>query len=263
MTRKHLTPTRLGAVLAVVAGVLLGAVFGQPSSGRAATEAVPKNKTLPTITGTAEVGQTLKATRGTWANSPTSFSFNWSRCDTGGNGCAGIAGATARIYTVIGTDLGHTLRVTVTAKNSSGSARATSAPTAIVAPSGCPPGTGTLQIAQVAPPARLTIASDSVSPALTRKTQTINIHVLITACGGRPVQGAVVFATPIPFNQFKAAAVTSGADGTVTITEPRQRGFPAARHQHLLAVFVRASKPGEPATAGISTTKLVSFHISH
>jgi hypothetical protein len=28
-------------------------------------------------------------------------------------------------------------------------------------------------------------------------------------------------------------------------------------------VFIRASKPGEPATAGVSTSRIVSFHISH
>jgi hypothetical protein len=263
MLRSHLTRTRLGLVLAVAAGVVLGAVFGQPGSGRAATAVVPKNKTLPTIGGTAESGQTLTATRGTWANSPTSFSFAWSRCDTSGNGCAGIAGATAKIYTVTDADVGHTLRVSVTARNASGAGHATSAPTGIVSSSGCPPGTGTLQIAQLAPPARLAITSASVSPAVTRSTRTIHLHFAVTACSGRPVQGATVYATPIPYNQFGGAAVTTGANGTVTITEKRQGGFPAARRQRLLAVLARASKPGEPLTAGVSTTRVVAFHVSH
>jgi hypothetical protein len=142
MLGSHVTRTRLGIVLAVLAGVALGAVFGQPGSGSAAVAAVPKNKTLPTISGTAEAGQTLTASHGTWANSPTSFSYSWTRCDTSGNGCATIAGATAKIYTATSTDVGHTLRVAVAAHNSSGTGRATSAPTSIVSPSGCPPGTG-------------------------------------------------------------------------------------------------------------------------
>jgi hypothetical protein len=257
----HMTPTRLGVVLAVAAGVLLGAVFGQPGSGRAASEVVPKNKTLPTISGTAEAGQTLTATRGTWSGNPTSFRFSWGRCDTGGNACGVIGGATAKIYTVTDPDVGHTLRVTVTARNASGTAQAMSAPTGIVSPGGCPPGTGTLQIAQLTPPGRLLIGSPSVSPGLTSAAQTIRVHVLISACG-RPVQGATVFATPIPYNQFKAASATTGQDGTVTIIETRERGFPAARHQRLLAVFVRASKPGESAVAGVSTSRVVSFRIS-
>jgi hypothetical protein len=263
MLRRHLTRTRLGIVLAVAAGVVLGAVFGQPGNGRAAVAAVPKNKTLPTITGVAEAGQTLTATHGTWDNSPTSFSYSWTRCDSAGNGCATIAGATAKIYTATATDVGHTLRVAVTAHNASGAGHATSAPTSLVSASGCPPGTGAISVTQLSAPARLAVSQWSVSPSVTRRAHTLNLHFQITACSGRPVQGATVFATAIPFNQFSAAAVTTDANGAVTMVEKRQSGFPASRHQRLLAVFARASKPGEPATAGVSTGRVVSFHISH
>jgi hypothetical protein len=263
MLGSHVTRTRLGIVLAVLAGVALGAVFGQPGSGSAAVAAVPKNKTLPTISGTAEAGQTLTASHGTWANSPTSFSYSWTRCDTSGNGCATIAGATAKIYTATSTDVGHTLRVAVAAHNSSGTGRATSAPTSIVSPSGCPPGTGTIQIAQLAPPARLAVTSAAVLRPVTRATHTIQFNLQITACSGRPVQGANVYATPIPYNQFSGAAVHTDANGKVTIRETRQSGFPASRHQRLLAVFVRAWNESEPVTAGVSTSRVVAFHISH
>lgn len=263
MLGSHSMRTRLGLGLAVIAGAVLGAVFGQPGSSPAATTAAPTNKTLPTISGVAEGGQTLKAARGTWTGSPTSFSFAWSRCDANGGACAGIAGATAKIYTATDTDVGHTLRVTVTARNATGAGHATSAPTAIVSPSGCPPGTGTIPITSLGPPARLEISSASVSPALTRATRTIHLRVQVTACGGRPVQGAIVFAVAVPYNQFSAASVTSGADGSVTITEARKSGFPASRHQRLLAVFVRASKSGEPVLAGVSTRRVVAFHVSH
>jgi hypothetical protein len=155
------------------------------------------------------------------------------------------------------------MRVTVTARNADGATRATSAPTAVVSPSGCPPGTGLIPIAALAPPARLEISSASVSRPITRSTHTILLHIRITACGGRPVQGAIVSAIPIPYNQFKGTSVTSGADGTVTITETRQSGFPAARHQRLLAVFVRATKTGEPLLGGVSSRRVVAFHISH
>ena len=83
------------------------------------------------------------------------------------------------------------------------------------------------------------------------------------ACGGRAVQGATVFAVAIPYNQFAPAQGTTAADGTVSLTETRQSGFPVSRHQHLLAVFVRASKQGEPTTAGISTSRVAAFHIAH
>jgi len=262
MLRRHLTRTRLGALLAVAAGALLGAVFGVPSAGRAASSAVPTNKTLPTISGTSESGQTLTAQHGTWTGSPTSFSLSWSRCDTSGNNCVAIAGATAKIYTLTDTDVGHTLRVEATARNASGPGHATSAPTGVVSPSGCPPGTGAIQIADLQPPARLVVGSESVSPPLTHTTQTVGFHFQITACGGRPVQGAVVAAIPIPYNQFGGAAVTTGADGSVTVTESRRRGFPASRHQRLLAVLVRATKPGEPELDGVSTLRVVAFRLA-
>jgi hypothetical protein len=258
----HLTRTRLAIVLAVVAGALLGAIFGQPGTGRAASAAAPKNTGLPTISGTSEAGQTLTAIHGTWSGKPTSFSYAWSRCDSTGNTCAAIAGATARIYTVTADDVGHTLRVTVTARNASGSAQAASAPTGVVSPSGCPPGTGTLQIAQLLPPARLMIGNESISPSVTRSTHIIRIRLQVTACNGRPVQGATVFATPIPYNQFKGVSGATAADGTTTLSETRQGGFPASRHQELLAVLVRASKPGESPLDGVSTLRLVSFRVS-
>ncbi len=140
MLRAHLTRTRLGILLAVATGVLLGAVIGQPGSGGQRPPTKPTPKTPPTISGPAEVGLTLNATRGTWTGNPTSFHFQWLRCDTTGAACAAIPGATGKIYTPTTTDIGHTLRVRVTARNSSGSATATSTATGVVPPSGCPEG---------------------------------------------------------------------------------------------------------------------------
>ena len=155
MLRAHLTRTRLGFLLAVVTGVLLGAVVGQPGSGRAAATTKPTLKTPPTIPGPAEVGLTLKATRGTWTGNPTSYHFQWLRCDTTGAACAAIPGATGRSYTPTTTDIGRTLRVRVTARNSSGSTTATSAATGVVPASGCPEGSGAIPISRLTPPARL------------------------------------------------------------------------------------------------------------
>src|SRR5262249_37956768 len=193
---------------------------------------------------------------------PTSFHYRWSRCDTAGAACLAISGATGKIYTVSASDVGHTLRVTVTARNASGATPATSTATAIVPTSGCPSATGPIPVASLVPPERLQIARASLAPSLTRSTNTIRIHLSIQACDTRPVQGATVFATPIPYNQFAVAQGTSGADGTVTLTMARRSGFPAARHQRLLAVFVRASKPGDPALGGVSTRRVFAFHFS-
>jgi hypothetical protein len=77
------------------------------------------------------------------------------------------------------------------------------------------------------------------------------------------VQGATVFATAIPYNQFAVGQGTTAANGTVTLTEQRRSGFPASPHQRLLAVFVRASKPGDPPLAGVSSRRVFAFHFAH
>jgi hypothetical protein len=112
------------------------------------------------------------------------------------------------------------------------------------------------------PPARLSVDSATVSPLVRRSSNSIHLHVKITACGGRPVQGASVFATAVPYNQFGAIQAPTVTDGTVALTESRRAGFPASPHQRLLAVFVRASKPGEPATGGVSSSRVFAFRFA-
>jgi hypothetical protein len=89
----------------------------------------PSNTTAPKISGTAEAGQTLSATAGSWAGStPISYSYQWQQ-----DGATNIAGATSSSYEPAASDVGHTLDVVVTASNSVGKASATSAQTAAVA----------------------------------------------------------------------------------------------------------------------------------
>jgi hypothetical protein len=209
---------------------------------------------------------TLTASHGTWTGNPTAYAFAWSRCDANGNSCATIDGATSDTYRVSDAAAGGTLRLSVSATDAAGDSTTwVSAPTSAVPPvNGCPAGSGTIQVSDVQLPARLRIDSASITPKLvTLGTHTIQLHVRVTACNGRPVQGATVFATPIPYNQFAGPGRTTDADGTVTLTEKRQRGFPArSRSQHLLAVFVRATRPGDPVLGGVSTRRTVAFRVT-
>ena len=100
-----------------------------------ASNAAPLNNTArPTITGTARVGDELTATEGTWTGNPTSFSFQWQRCNIDAVTCLDTTGATGRTYGVRLADLGFRLRVQVTARKDGRSGVATSAPTAVVQP---------------------------------------------------------------------------------------------------------------------------------
>lgn len=86
----------------------------------------------PQITGTPAVGQTLTGSQGTWSNSPTSYASSWQRCDTAGQNCGAVSGATGSTYAVTTADVGSTLRVSVAASNDGGSTVATSAATSVV-----------------------------------------------------------------------------------------------------------------------------------
>jgi hypothetical protein len=257
-------------LLLAVAAIATGAVLGAARTGDAAIAVVPTNTVPPVISGTPKVGETLTATNGTWTGTaPITFAHQWSRCDENGGSCAAISGATANTYVLKQVDSGNTLRDTVTATNADGFRDETSVPTAVInqpaapAATGCPTGTGAVDVKDVSSPARLAIDQQIVSPSLiTGSTTQMVAHFRITACNGRPVQNALVLAQVTPFDQFSGPEGTTAGDGTVNITLNRQKGFPASRKQQLLVMFVRARKAGEDALAGISTRRLVSLHVN-
>src|SRR5258708_39334864 len=72
-----------GRAITASAGVLaLAAIAATGVFARSA--AAPQNTAAPTISGTAREGNTLTANDGTWSNTPTAFTYQWQRCDTGG-----------------------------------------------------------------------------------------------------------------------------------------------------------------------------------
>jgi hypothetical protein len=100
----------------------------------------PAATSWPAISGTTVVGQTLSASTGSWSGSPSSYTYQWRRCDATGQGCVDVTGATAASYLLASDDVGFTMTVAVTAANSSGSATAVSSQTLVVvaAPSANP-----------------------------------------------------------------------------------------------------------------------------
>lgn len=56
------------------------------------------------INGTTTQGQTLSTSNGTRSGSPTGYSYQWKDCDSSGNNCINISGATSRSYTLASGD---------------------------------------------------------------------------------------------------------------------------------------------------------------
>ena len=243
------------------------------AAGVAATNRVsvaPANTQPPVVSGTPEVGKGLTTTNGTWSGTtPLSFSYQWRRCDRNGGSCADISGANDNTYTVQNADGGNSLRVVVTAKNGDGTDNATSVPTAVVsgapATNGCPvTKSTTAPIADLSPPARLQInAFDVTTGAINKQTQSFSLQVRIGSTCGVNIQGASVYVTAVPYNQFDIPAEKlTGSDGTVTLSFSRLSGFPASSKQQQLTLFIRATKPGEDILAGVSTRRLVALNFS-
>jgi len=259
-------------VLAVAAG-LVGVVLGGTGTGTAATTAKPTNTRPPTISGKAQVGQTLTASEGQWTGAPTDFRYLWRRCDADGGSCSSISGAIQKTYVLKDVDKGNTLRVRVTAQNADGGTTMTSVPTAVVAEAATTPppasncdkaGGGTVAIGDVKAPNRLLVDRQSLDPSVVGgSTQQLVARFHVTACGGKSVQGALVYVTAVPYNQFSVPAETpSGADGWAELHMNRLRGYPAAKRQQLLVMFVRAREPGGNLLGGVSTRRLVSFPVN-
>ena len=230
-------------------------------------QAGPPNTAPPTIVGSAVVGQTLTANPGTWTGTGITFAYAWQRCDANGGACTPIATATQSTYTLVAADSGRTIRVNVTATNTTGSNTVQSAQTAVVTAAtgttGCPPGTGVIDVDRLAPPIRLQFGRQQITPnPVRRDTRTIRVSFQVVACNGRPVEGALVYATPTPYQQFSATEQPTGSDGAAILTMSRLRFFPASNQQQLLVVFVRARKAGEDLLGGISTRRLVSFRVN-
>jgi uncharacterized repeat protein (TIGR01451 family) len=90
----------------------------------------PANLTLPVISGSAQDGQTLATSNGTWTSSSApAYTYRWRNCTTS---CVFIAGATLSSYTLTPAEVGATVDVVVSATNTGGGTDANAGPTGTV-----------------------------------------------------------------------------------------------------------------------------------
>ncbi len=153
----------------------------------------PANTTLPVVSGTPAVGQTLSCSTGSWSGTPApTFAYQWLI------GGTPIPGATAGTYQVQSADEGHSLACEVTAKNvvKSVSALSVAVAVAVTPPQSLPP------------PPRLqpviTIVSSSV--VLSGRSKSLRVKL---RCGVATCKGSV---------ELTAKVLTKRRKGKKTIT---------------------------------------------
>ena len=147
-----------------IGGTLRAAVSGTNTAGTSTAltsptpvvvaASAPVNTAAPTISGSAQAGQILSTSDGSWSGSPPpTFAYEWQRCNGSGSACAAVSGQHSSTYAVASADIGSTIRTVVTATNTAGTATAQSLQTAVVGASGSAPQpsgqgniSGTLQV---------------------------------------------------------------------------------------------------------------------
>ena len=227
----------------------------------AAAGAAPANTAVPTISGTTQSGQTLTASNGTWSNSPTSYAYQWQRCNASGGSCTNIAGETGQTRVVADDDVGSRRRVLVTATNAFGSAQATSAPTDVIA-TGLPAGAIRLSsgkisvpVTSVSLPERLIVDGVRFTPTVVRSRAPITVSFHVSDTRGYVVRDALVFVRSTPLVTTTPPETPTRQDGWVTLQLTPKKTFPL--NGKAVQFFVRARKQGDNRLAGVSTRRLV------
>ena len=126
----------LGALIRVT--VTASNVFGSATATSAGVGLVvadpPLNTVAPTVGGTTQRTYVLTASRGTWAGTGNTYSYQWQRSEDGTT-FTNISGATNATYTLGVADEGDWVRALVSAGNADGaSAQATAATADFIAP---------------------------------------------------------------------------------------------------------------------------------
>ena len=240
-------------------------------SAEASTETIgprgtpPRNTALPGISGTPMSGQTLSSSRGSWTGTSVSFAYQWLRCDTQGNGCGAIAGATGSSYLLAAADVGHTIRLAVRGWSAYGSMTATSAPTGVIAaapppgPAGqikLPNGLVSIPVTSVTGAERLIVDRASFAPSVVRSHAPLSVTFRVVDTRGYVVRDALVYVRSTPLVSSTPPEQATGQDGTVTLQLLPQPTFPL-RRGHSVQFFVRARKGGDNILAGVSARRLV------
>jgi hypothetical protein len=211
----------------------------------------PSNTVAPSISGTAQVGQTLTASNGTWVGAATIiYSYQWKRA--GSN----IVGATSSTYVPVSADIGNTLTVDVTGTNSDGSATVTSSATsAVIAAS---------QYVTSVKRYEVTIPSSTASATVTVDTMDSRSLIFATFRGTSTTSGPTVAACRIErTNDTTVTLIRQSAGGTPTITAEIEIWYATdSLVESVQYGTIALGTISPPATATTGTTTITSVDTS-
>jgi hypothetical protein len=223
----------------------------------------PVNTSIPLVGGSVFVGGVATVEPGTWVGrQPIAFSYAWLRCNNQGGECASIAGATARSYRLTSADVGHRMRVNVTARNAVATRTVLSGESTIVAvplPAGAVRlGTGEVSIPASSVPSdhRLVVSRVAFAPNPVRsRNRGLTVRVRVVDTRGYVVRDVLVFVRSTPRVTSGGRLVTT-MDGWATFRLEPLGSFPL-RKQGNVQFFVKAYRSGDPPLAGVAGYRLV------
>ncbi len=218
----------------------------------------PVNAGLPVISDLTSLspanvvsGDRLEVSAGSWSGYPAPvYAYQWQDCNAAGESCTAINGATAATYTPVAADVGHTLRVEVTASNSVGSGKATSAQTAVVNA-----GSGQLSTSSLAP------GGSSASTGTAGSSAGLHVKLqLVPESLKTLLRSGVSLRLPptrSPTDHFDLDHAQRGQARphrlwpaqSVVVDRPRDREGPRQRHDQLAPAPVQAGRREDQAAA--------------
>ena len=165
----------------------------------------PSALKAPVVSGTAQAGQILTGSVGTWTGAPTRFTYRWRRCNATGTACVAIPHATNAKRTLTPDDIGSTLSLVVTATGAGGSSSATTLPTGVVVAAPLPP---------------VSIGSQPVKPGVAGNVQTDDGRATVT---WQP--GAVPVGKTVSLTAFTGTLSIPGSEVSLSVPGLSSKGF--------------------------------------
>ncbi len=205
----------------------------------------------PAVQGLAMEDEVLTATGGTWTGPGTiTKAIFWQRCNTAGEGCATVVGATGATYRLTVADVGTRLRVIETASNEGGTAQAASTPTAVVDELRPTASRPTVPASKVNTPHRLLVDQLVVK----QSGDKVTIRIRVSDTRGFRVTGILVRSTPTGLLAGSSAARATDSKGWATFVY-------AATGTGSTYVYAEAAKKGQKAQSGVSSANLFRVRI--